>query len=488
MALLFIDSFDNYGTADLAKKWTSVGTYTTIVPNQGRWKGGGALRTLISGFGGGFHVEKAVPNSDTLIVGCNVYIPSGTGELNGITFLDGNSQQIMVNFPSGQIVIRKSNLFTTEVARSAKFMATNAWNFLEVKVRFHATLGSIEVRANGETILNLTNINTLDSANAYANKVRLGFTGSASGTYDVLWDDLYICDTTGTENNNFLGEIRIDGFVPTADGSRSDFVSSYAIPLTKHRYWRLQFYENVGNGYYAIYEVQLRETPGGANVAIGGTGTASVWNNGTTNDGAKAFDGNNTTYWMTPFVTGFQWLLYDFGAGNEKDIREFTITPASGDNPKTFALMYSDDGINFTTHIAPPEQPGVWGTTRTFTYSNPGTEHYKAVDETTLPANDYVRSDIVGAVDTYKFPAYGAGITGAIKAVQLCNTFSKDDAGARSGANFIKSGATEVTLGSTALGGAEASVVSVLVTDPATGVAWTKAGVNAAEFGVTVSG
>ncbi|MEO5376090.1 MAG: hypothetical protein H7840_17850, partial [Alphaproteobacteria bacterium] len=62
---------------------------------------------------------------------------------------------------------------------------------------------------------------------------------------------------------------------------------------------------------------------------------------------------------------------------------------------------------------------------------------------------------------------------GAIKCVQVSARARKDDAGARSLRTVAKSGATEATGASNALGTRYQYLADVFATDPATGAAWT---------------
>jgi hypothetical protein len=113
--------------------------------------------------------------------------------------------------------------------------------------------------------------------------------------------------------------------------------------------------------------------------------------------------------------------------------------------------------------------------------------NYTCVDETSISTTDYVSSSTVGHIDTYAF-ANLTSITGTILAVAVNNVVSKDDAGAKSIADVVKSSST-TSVGSnfTPSFGSWLVCQQIWETDPNTSAAWTESGVNAAEFGCKVT-
>lgn len=136
--------------------------------------------------------------------------------------------------------------------------------------------------------------------------------------------------------------------------------------MAAHRYWRLVCKRSQGGNLVGLGELQMRESLGGVNVAVGGTASASSsYPGGYT--AAKAFDGLTTdtgsgNAWATnggfsggvPGM-GHHWLQYDFGSGNNKDIQEIVLfCPGTGGlDPSNmvvaFDLQWSDDGAVWTT-------------------------------------------------------------------------------------------------------------------------------------------
>jgi hypothetical protein len=144
--------------------------------------------------------------------------------------------------------------------------------------------------------------------------------------------------------------------------------------MATHRYWRLHIAEVNGSSAVAITELEMAESPGGANVCTGGTASASSVTGSNTAD--KAFDGSFTSVntWQTLtslFNNGLTaWLQYDFNA-SPRDISEMKISFATGLSgvnlaPKAFSLYYSDDNIRWTRQRSWAEQVFSFGETKTY--------------------------------------------------------------------------------------------------------------------------
>lgn len=129
--------------------------------------------------------------------------------------------------------------------------------------------------------------------------------------------------------------------------------------MAAHRYWRYFHVRAGGATTVVIGELQLRTAIGGASVATGGTASSS--SNQVNWEPAKAFNGDaggTNNCWAAatqaqPNIEGYgQWLQYDFGAGNEKDIIEIAISNGTYSTynalPLAFNIEYSDDGVNWT--------------------------------------------------------------------------------------------------------------------------------------------
>lgn len=141
-------------------------------------------------------------------------------------------------------------------------------------------------------------------------------------------------------------------------------------PPAGYRYWRLNITANNGRGTTQVAEVELRATVSGANIATGGTPSASS-EFSFLFDAAKAFDNNTSNYWSTATSVVAAWLRYDLGVGNASVVAQYAIRARSDANngtPSAWTLEGSEDGSVWTVVDTQSGQTG-WanGEQRVFT-------------------------------------------------------------------------------------------------------------------------
>lgn len=232
MALVLIDGFDYLASADMAKRdWAQNGS--SISTSGGRR----GTRGLVVAQVGTSYARKRLPgNHSTLIVGVAFTASANTSaQVWSILMLsDGDSTTTGV-----QMGVRQ-NMATNclEVWRGTTLLAAdtlalnrNQYYHIEFKVVFHGSAGSYELKVAGVTRLADSGINTITTANAYANVLWLGTTstyrtGSGGNQISYVYDDLYVCDGSGGVNDDFLGDCRVDLVLPTSEGHYSDFTPS----------------------------------------------------------------------------------------------------------------------------------------------------------------------------------------------------------------------------------------------------------------------
>lgn len=123
---------------------------------------------------------------------------------------------------------------------------------------------------------------------------------------------------------------------------------SLVLVMEGHRYWRLlidAIQSSTTRG--DIWEVELRETEGGADATTSSLTT-------TASDGAfssgNAFDNDTGTFWgPTPAVGA--WVQVDAGAGQTIAVAEWTLHHGFADfMPANVRLQWSDDAVTWHTH------------------------------------------------------------------------------------------------------------------------------------------
>lgn len=219
MTLLFIDGFDSYAAADITKKWNTADT-PTMSGTSGRRGGGGLF------YGGNASgASKVLPsNISTVVFGCAFKI-AVLGIGNGIfKFMDTSVNHVIVGVNAdGSISACRANTSTVLGTTALGLISSNTYNYIEIKTTIHDTTGSVTIKLNGAQVLNLTNVDTRNGGNSTLNTVRVQ---SPASSADVTFDDLYICDTAGSTNNDFLGDVRVDTIMPNGDGNYTQFTPS----------------------------------------------------------------------------------------------------------------------------------------------------------------------------------------------------------------------------------------------------------------------
>ena len=155
-------------------------------------------------------------------------------------FLDTGNQQCDVRINVlGQLVVTRNG---TVLGTSTFAMSTNVWTHLELKILFHSSTGTVELRANGNAIIGpLTAQNTTNTGNFYANQVFIGVTsdplsGSANWTNDyddvIVWDGITTDPQGNPDIHDFIGDCNLFWSLPNGAGSNTQWTpdtgSNYA--------------------------------------------------------------------------------------------------------------------------------------------------------------------------------------------------------------------------------------------------------------------
>ncbi|WP_019562270.1 hypothetical protein [Caldimonas manganoxidans] len=233
MALLFIDGFDHYDPQqldDFGQPWLARGKAAYLSPQAmripGRRPSSYALR-LPEGSGGGY-VKNLDAGTPSLIVGAalrvapfeNTYqepVLLGVRDTTaGVAHLVkiGEDGRLKLYRRTGSGMSGWDQLISTSVMTAA----VRGWHYVELQVVQGTSNGTLNVRLNGVLAITLSAQNTTQGGGP----LLTAFVGAVPGepcpvTVDV--DDLYLADTSGTINNNFLGDVRVDALQPQADGA-----------------------------------------------------------------------------------------------------------------------------------------------------------------------------------------------------------------------------------------------------------------------------
>lgn len=118
---------------------------------------------------------------------------------------------------TGRVVVSRGDMPGVELGRSASpVLVAQTWTHFEVKIGVDGTTGVFEVRTNDSSVpvISLTNVNT-NGTGSPISQIQFGATNTNG--IDTYFTDIHVWDTTGTRNNNFLGDVAIATLWPAAD-------------------------------------------------------------------------------------------------------------------------------------------------------------------------------------------------------------------------------------------------------------------------------
>jgi len=155
------------------------------------------------------------------------YVNVDEGPTTSISFVTSGTEQCIVNLGAENITFETSFSGTT----ISGCMVSGTWNYVEAKINFDDTNGSVDIRVDEGNVLNLSSVsttvsgaNTIDSIRIYSSD------GQKSDYMESVYshiDDLYICNTSGSINNDFLGVCLVDVAFPSASGTNNDYDIRY---------------------------------------------------------------------------------------------------------------------------------------------------------------------------------------------------------------------------------------------------------------------
>jgi hypothetical protein len=240
MSLVYVDSFDHYGSSDFLKKWTSSRNAApdSNFPQTGRFGQAwfGNTRWWRKDFAG----DGYTANDDVWIIGFAFKHdgPNSTTNDSLVNLMDGGSYQVGLNYDwtNQRFYVQRNG---TQIGSFGNYTMSGAgWHYVEFKVTIHNSAGSIQVKVDENNIIGPTSsLDTQNTGTAQATGIRIGSApcNPIGGTGDDFWsvyiDDLYVFDgnssgVSGAPNNDFIGDVRIEALYPNGNGNSSQWVGS----------------------------------------------------------------------------------------------------------------------------------------------------------------------------------------------------------------------------------------------------------------------
>jgi hypothetical protein len=215
MALLFIDGFDHYtdSVSDLKTKWGVGSGGTTVVSSPVR-NGVNALRLQNAQW---LWTPTPFIFESVYSAVCGFGWRRTGSASTEINFYTINGLELKLVLSSNCKLYRGATLIGTGTA----VLSVDTWYHIEIKYTIDNVSGSAIVNVNETEDINFSGDTLNQSSLSYLSVI--GFYGILNYTYI---DDVYICDQTGSINNDFLGDVVIEALYPNGNGNYSQFDGS----------------------------------------------------------------------------------------------------------------------------------------------------------------------------------------------------------------------------------------------------------------------
>jgi len=226
MAMLWIEGFEGFGTTVggvpapsgiVARKYATVDTESFLDVEAGRFAGYGLQLTS-----NGQRIRSVnLTTNATVVLGAAVQFTTIPTAADFIMLFDDATQGMTVRITTGgELEVRRG---VTQLAiTSGLGLVAATWYYVEFKVTCNATTGSYELRVDGSAVLSGSGVNTKAGSHDYHNCFQLYCATGSIPTFD----DLYFLDSTGSQNNDFLGNCRVEAIFPDADGGTTQWTPS----------------------------------------------------------------------------------------------------------------------------------------------------------------------------------------------------------------------------------------------------------------------
>lgn len=232
MALIYFYGFDCLGdeTDMVGAGWASAGgsfiTYDTASAAKrfDNSRGSVKIAAIVTDYSVQLRSPQLVTSTSTICVGFGHYV-DGSGadasaqETFGLRREGYTPVRIYKN--TGQSLQIRNGDGTVLEADTGVLWNVQQWHFLEFKIVIHSSAGSVAIYRDGVEVYSISGVNTTHSGAPDDLADSWAFYNRSNSDYHI--DDFYILDSSGSVNNDLLGELRVDTIYPSAAGSESDW-------------------------------------------------------------------------------------------------------------------------------------------------------------------------------------------------------------------------------------------------------------------------
>lgn len=218
MALIWCDGFE---AQDWASMYTLSSTWSAVT--GARFGYGRYLQNL----GNSRNAQRNITPIAEMFFGAAHF--TGANDTSCVQFYSdsGVTQHIRITFNvRGGIDVWRGASAVLLASSPDNIFPFNAWNYFEVRLTIADSGGKVQIRMNGSStnVVDFTGDTRNGGTSTNIDSFMLATLGAGSPT--SYWDDLYICDATGTTNNTFLGDIKVQTLFPTGAGATTGLTPS----------------------------------------------------------------------------------------------------------------------------------------------------------------------------------------------------------------------------------------------------------------------
>jgi len=255
MALILMEGFDTFGANGVQITSEVKDTYSMHDPSYNFYARPGRVAGLSAQWSSTSPdailtmVPNAAPHA-TYIVGFGYYLPHASGVPDtGTAFAlrqKGHYESIVgVGFhvaSDGTVSAVTGDGSTVIVSSSAGIIQNQTWHYIEMKVYCHPSAGTVDIMVDDSTVASGTGLDT-DYATVGSSPVFEGVCWRGQNNllqYQPRIDDLYVCDGSGSINNDFLGDCVVRPLYPTSDAGTNDWTPSTGVnhyAVVDDQYW-----------------------------------------------------------------------------------------------------------------------------------------------------------------------------------------------------------------------------------------------------------
>jgi len=227
MALIFIDSYEHYTTGFADKGYNLFSSTTPTINTTAGRRGGHCARHPDGGILGTFK-KTFLPSSFGAVVGMAINFEKKTDDNVILEFENSSGTRLASADFQTDGTVRIILGGTVKATTAADFLTINTYQYYELKYVPDLTTGIVELRINEAVVLTFSG-DTITGIGGGDTQPTIAQFPTSAGASDgfILMDDLYILDTDpGTDNKDYLGDIRVDCHFASAEGSENGFSPS----------------------------------------------------------------------------------------------------------------------------------------------------------------------------------------------------------------------------------------------------------------------